>query len=130
MNLYVPNEWAVVKIKTSNGEYAYKVFGGWFGGYTTGDRWRLNSGITKAVRTRQEDYYNSKFPDAVIIDFHGYSGSIYRVNKDSYGLGGFRADVLNQMVKEANEKYGEGAAEIMPADTDWLNFNYEGKYDG
>jgi hypothetical protein len=125
MTIYNPNEWVVVKIKTSKGGYVYKVFGGWWGGYGEGDRWRLNSGITKAVRTSPEDYYNPKFPDAVIIDFHGSSGSIYRVNRDSYGVGGWREDLLNGMVKDANDKFGDGQCEIMPADTDWLNFNFK-----
>ena len=131
MSLYTPNEWAVIKIKDPDGGYLYKVFGGWWGGYGDGDRWRMNSGITKAVRTSKEDYYDARYPDAVIIDFHGYSGSIYRVNKIAYGLGGFRADALNSYVKKMNElHYGENTVVIMPEDTDWFNVNYEGKLNG
>ena len=124
MSLYTPNEWAVIKIKDPDGGYLYKVFGGWWGGYGDGDRWRMNSGITKAEKV---DYYDARHPDAVIIDFHGYSGSIYRVNQIAYGLGGFRADTLDSFVKKLNKKNGEGTVVIMPEETDWFNVNYTGK---
>ena len=124
MSTYTPNEWAVIKIKDPEGGYLYKVFGGWWGGYGDGDSWRMNSGITKAEKV---DYYDARYPDAVIIDFHGYSGSIYRVSKIAYGLGGFRAATLSSFVKKMNEKNGEGTVVIMPEDTDWFNVNYTGE---
>ena len=128
MSTYTPNEWVVIKVRdfddNLNDKFIYRVFGGWWGGYLGSDTWRLNSGILKAEKV---DYYDARHPDAVIIDFHGYSGSIYRVNKIAYGLGGFRADTLNSFVKKMNEKNGEGTAVIMPEDTDWLNLNYTGE---
>ena len=128
MSTYTPNEWVVIKVRdfddNLNDKFIYKVFGGWWGGYLGSDTWRLNSGITKAEKV---EYYDARHPDAVIIDFHGYSGSIYRVAKIAYGVGGWRADVLNKMIKDGNKAHGDGYIEIMPENTDWLNFNYSEK---
>ena len=41
-----PDKWVIIKIG-SDSESSFKVFGSWAGGYLDGDRWRLNSGITK-----------------------------------------------------------------------------------
>ena len=38
--MYKPENWVIVKIND-----VYKVFGGWRGGFATGDSWKLNSGI-------------------------------------------------------------------------------------
>ena len=127
MSTYTPNEWVVIKIKDPEGGYLYKVFGGWWGGYGSSDSWKMNSGIVKAVKSDYTHERIEKHPEWVIIDFHGYSGSIYRVSKIAYGVGGWRADVLNKMIKDGNKAHGDGYIEIMPENTDWLNFNYSEK---
>lgn len=67
-----PENWVVLKI---NGPETYfKVFAGWKGGYTTGDSWRMNSGIVGIEE--DEDYYY----------FEGQSGSWYKCHKNGYGL--------------------------------------------
>ena len=60
---YTPDAWVVLEFEYS-GEVIRKVFAGWYGGYTTGDSWKLSSGITKV------EY------EGDIILFHNYSGSI------------------------------------------------------
>jgi len=65
---YHPNRWLILKMPE-----CYKVFGVWYGGYLTGDSWKLNSGITKV----------EKFDDHYL--FHGYSGSIYNCHKNGWG---------------------------------------------
>ena len=63
-----PDKWVIIKIG-SGSESNFKVFGSWAGGYLDGDRWRLNSGITK-IEEDQDNYY-----------FYGWSGSCYQCHK-------------------------------------------------
>ena len=73
MREYKPDKWVILKIKTSLG-IIYKVMGGWYGGYTGSDTWRINSGITKVEL--EGDVYK----------FYGSSGSVYLCHKDNYGM--------------------------------------------
>ena len=57
--MYTPDNWVIVKI-VYNGKTIYKVLGGWYGNFVTGDSWKLNSGITSV--DEDENYYY----------FHGY----------------------------------------------------------
>jgi hypothetical protein len=65
MNKYTPDTWVILRIKTRKQPPIYKLFAGWYGGYTQGDSWKLNSGIT-IVKTSDKFY-----------EVHGESGSIY-----------------------------------------------------
>jgi hypothetical protein len=88
---YYPDRWLILKTPQ-----CAKVFGVWCGGYTTGDSWKLNSGITKIEEF--DDYYL----------FHGYSGSIYHCRKNSYGSTAYGYSVVqsfgDQMRVIANTK--------------------------
>lgn len=42
---YTPDNWVVIKFGGSDPHY--RVLAGWSGGYTTGDSWRMNSGIVQ-----------------------------------------------------------------------------------
>jgi len=88
MSDYTPDRWVVVKITTDK-ETLYKVFACWYGGYAGSDSWQMNSGI-KSVG-EDESYFM----------FNGYSGSVYRCHKMSYGK-----------------------IEIMPENTNWKELNY------
>ena len=67
-----PERWVILKI---NGPETYfRVFAGWRGGYTSGDSWRINSGIVGVEE--DEDYYY----------FIGHSGSCYKCHKNGYGF--------------------------------------------
>jgi hypothetical protein len=72
MNNYFPDNWVVIKLKGDDPHY--RVLAGWSGGYTTGDSWRMNSGITR--HEFDGDYWY----------FYGSSGSFYKCYVDSYGL--------------------------------------------
>lgn len=89
---YFPNYWQLVKITTPEGNILYKVFATWTGGYTTGESWKFNSGITEV--THDGDYVN----------FKGYSGSVYKcINKDHcYRTTAYTYGVLESMIKKAD----------------------------
>jgi hypothetical protein len=113
-----PDQWVVVKITDRGGpgmnDPEYKVYATWAGGYTDGDRWRLNSGITKV---EEDDNY---------FYFYGYSGSCYKCHKKGYGfMTSYGSNTLDNMIKRAGK--GGVAVEVMDEKTNWfgLKQNYK-----
>lgn len=110
MSDYTPDRWMVLSIQTPK-ETIYKVFATWSGGYTSGDSWKLNSGIVRA--TLVDDHW----------EFDGSSGSVYRCHQDYYGTNGYGQAVLNNLLTRANE---QGIPiEVMDRDTAWATLQYE-----
>lgn len=105
MNEYRPDNWVVIKIKGDHPHY--KVLAGWSGGYTTGDSWRMNSGITMV------DEIENAFM------FKGSTGSVYTCHKESYCLRMNTAGVWAQLEKLHGDK-----VELMPEDTDWMSVDW------
>ena len=105
MSKHTPDNWVVIKINGDDPHY--RVLAGWSGGYTTGDSWKLNSGITE-VDENGKSY-----------SFKGSSGSVYTCGKDSYGLKMNNAYVWAQL----KDRHG-GKVELMDEDTDWLNMDW------
>ncbi len=96
-----PDRWVIVKLPNNY----YKVFGTWTGGYLDGDRWKLNSGISK-VEQDENFYY-----------FIGFSGSCYKCHKKGYGTAtSWGLSVLNKMIEQGN-----GQVELMENVEDWEN---------
>lgn len=85
---YTPNEWVLIKIGGDTPHY--KVFGAWRGGYTTGDSWRMNSGVTSV---KKEGNY---------FIFNGKSGSVYRCHKDAYGI---KSPYANTILSKYESKF-------------------------
>lgn len=78
---YVPDRWVVVRIKPPGEEEWFRVFGGWYGGFTQGDSWKLSSGIVKAID--HPDHY----------EVHNTSGSIYKCWKGTLDDGSRGGDL-------------------------------------
>jgi hypothetical protein len=100
---YTPHNWVVVNI-TSNGETFNKVLAGWSGGYLDGDTWRMNSGIT-AVGKDGSDWL-----------FYGASGSVYRCDRDRYGVRGDAARALNNILSKNSDTVN---SVVLDKNTDW-----------
>lgn len=92
MSTYTHHLWTILEITPPSGEKLYKIFATWRGGYTTGDSWKLNSGNEKIVKDIARGYE--------CYHVHGYSGSIYELHKDGYGLSAYSSGVLQQFLKE------------------------------
>jgi hypothetical protein len=96
MSDYKPDKWVILECKIGD-ETHHKVLATWYGGYATGDGWKLNSGIEHV--TRHDDK----------ISFWGYSGSVYECfdNEISYGMSMYTSSVLNSWTdKLANSPSG------------------------
>ena len=102
MAQYNPDRWVVIKIGDSL-KFHLRVFAVWYGGYTTGDSWKLNSGITKI----EED------GDSYL--FYGESGSVYKCHKSGYGTSAYGHSVLSNMIDNPLNV----TVTIFPEDTDW-----------
>jgi hypothetical protein len=110
-NVY-PENWVVLKMTNlKTNETFYKVFASWVGGYLDGDRWKINSGITK-VDT-----------DELNHTFYGLSGSSYICGKNNYGVNSsYIQSVLNSIIENAS--VGEFKVEVMSKDTKWNKIDY------
>jgi len=71
---YTPDRWVILTIKTTT-DSIDKVFAGWYGGFATGDSWKLSSGIT-----------DMSFEQGDRIEFINESGSVYSCYKNRYGM--------------------------------------------
>jgi len=100
-----PDNWVVIFFNSDDPHY--RVLAGWSGGYTTGDGWQMNSGITRIEQ--DEDYYN----------VHGSSGSVYRCHKDSYCLRMNNGHIWNQLKELHGDK-----VQMMDEDTNWLEMDW------
>jgi hypothetical protein len=105
MNEYTPDNWVVIKIKGDDPHY--KILAGWSGGYTTGNSWRMNSGI---VRVEQTEF---------LYKFYGSTGSCYVCSKNSYCLRMNNAHVWSTL----QERHGDNV-ELMPEETDWMSMDW------
>jgi len=101
-----PERWVILKVGTH-----YRVFAGWRGGYSSGDSWRMNSGIVGVEE--DEDYYY----------FEGHSGSCYQCHKNGYGLkddmyyfSSYVQGVLENLIEKSS-----GLVEVLNEDTDFIN---------
>ena len=98
--MYTCDNWVVIFM--NGGDPHYRLLVGTSGGYTTGDSWRMNSGITKVD---EDDHY---------YYFYGSSGSCYKCNKEAYCLRMNNAHVWAQLQKIYGDK-----VEMMDEDTNW-----------
>lgn len=99
-----PESWVILKFK--NQETFYKVFATWAGGYLDGDRWQMNSGITK-VEEDDNHYY-----------FYGYSGSCYACKKGNYCVAtSYGQGVLDSVLNNAYKVNTQVV--VLPENTNW-----------
>jgi len=86
--MYSPDCYRVILIDTATGQLI-KLFSSWSGGYCQGDEYRINSG-TELITEDQSHYF-----------FHGYSGSIYKLRKDSTGhLTSYSSGIYSRILQQ------------------------------
>lgn len=108
---YCPDKWVMVKFVTEK-QVTYKILASWAETYLGGASWKLNSGCTRIEE--DDDWYF----------FYGYSGSVYRCHKKSYGMTGYTMGVYSRWQKQVAESEG-ASMEIMPEETNFMEIRYE-----
>lgn len=111
MRTYTPDHWVMLKL-TYKDKPIYKILAGWGGSYLYGASWKLNSGVT-----RVEDTGDSYL-------FHGSSGSVYECRKNSYGLSGYTASVLDSFYKDAEDNEDLTIECLHEDQTDFMGIDY------
>lgn len=106
MSYYNPDSWVIIHMKGDQPHY--KVLAGWSGGYTTGDSWRMNSGITECIE--EDDHWL----------FIGTSGSTYACHKDTYGLKMSTAGIWNRIKELHGDKVELMEDSWYWSDVDWI----------
>ena len=95
----------------NNGNVCYNVLASWYGGFTRGNSWKLNSGVNR-VEEDKNYYY-----------FYGASGSVYQCHKKTYGMSAYTMGILNQFYQDA--KSAEGVTiELLQEDTNFITLPY------
>lgn len=85
---YTPDIWVFLEIyDLASCKIKYKLLAGWYGGFTQGSNWRLNSGITEIIE--HEEYY----------EVLGASGSSYTCHKFCEKIGEPTAYVLKDLIQ-------------------------------
>lgn len=92
---YTPNRWVLLKFTNKETQEQHqRVYACWFGGFTSGDRWQLNSGV---VDTHEYDKY---------FVFTSASGKEYICYKNSQGteaMSMYMLNVLDDIIEKAKE---------------------------
>ena len=104
---YTPDRWVIVKYTHPKRKPEYKVLGGWSGGYTTGDSWRMNSGITSMKETE------------TAYEFTGYSGSVYVCRKGGYGMNMIMSSILKNFESDLAKADKTIKQTVLSEDTDF-----------
>ncbi len=102
---YTPDRWVVVKLQI-NSDIIYKVFCTWYGSFTTGESWQINSGITSI-----EDRGNA-------WAFTGISGSVYVCPKQGQGFSLYGKSTFDHLFSRV--------AEVEGASVEVIEFNQIG----
>ena len=76
MSTYYPDRWVIIEIDY-NGDVIRKVLAGWYGGFASGDSWKLSSGITD-IKLEGDVYA-----------FTNESGSIYYCHKNNNSMSSY-----------------------------------------
>ena len=107
MNKYYPDLWKLIKVNGTDPHY--RIFGVWYGTYSRGESWRMNSGIV-GVEETETDYI-----------FTGYTGSEYTCGKSRYGSNTYGYNMMHILIKDSDGTME--AIEDMPQDImniDWI----------
>ena len=99
------DNWVIIFM--NGGDPHYRLLMGTSGGYTSGDSWQINSGVTAV---EEDEYY---------FYFHGASGSVYACNKESYMLRMNNAHIWARLQHEQGDK-----VQMMDEETDWMNHDW------
>lgn len=111
MSYYYPDKFSILKITSPTlGILIYKVLGGWNGSFTTGESWRLNSGI-ESVKVQQT-------PEYLEYEFYGYSGSVYNCADITEGFTSMSYNALQDYIEKVK---GSGVSIELITLKDFLN---------
>ena len=94
MNTYTPDTWCILLFDSPAYGKIHKVFGGWYGGFSHGDSWKLSSGMKDLV---DEGGFYSSLQE---------SGSAYYLYKELEKISAYQMSILQDWQKQMQEQGG------------------------
>lgn len=94
MSVYHPDTWVLVQLQSEEYGKVNKVLAGWYGGFTSGDSWKLSSGIESA---RVEGDY---------LVMPQSSGSEYRCHLGAERFSGMTQSIYQSLLQKSAEDNG------------------------
>lgn len=89
MSEYNPDVWVIVEISGAEvSETYHRILAGWHGGFTTGNSWKISSGVVKILDSGE------------LWEIHNHSGSIYQCHKNCERLSTMTANILSSYVNQ------------------------------
>lgn len=104
MREYRPERWILVKIESERAVH-HRFLAGWYGGFASGDSWKLSSGLLEDEITM----------DGEVFVCPQSSGSCYIVHPSSIGMSSYMHGVAQSFLKEAQDSNGELKFEVLSA---------------
>lgn len=101
MNSYTPDLWVIVEIDVKGHSPVRKVLASWYGGYTSGDAWKLSSGNLEVID--EGDHY--RIPQS--------SGSEYICYKNAVGMSGYTSSVLASWQEQLRVKDSNSTIKVV-----------------
>lgn len=87
-----PGNWKICKISGSEvGEPYYRLLCSWYGSYTTGDSWKMSSGVTKI------------YDKVTYYEIHNVSKSIYACFKNCEGFSVYGSSIYSSYTKQNSD---------------------------
>jgi hypothetical protein len=91
MNIYTPDCWVFVRIETAEHGVIDKILAGWCGGFTTGDSWKLSSGVEKI-----EEFENR-------YEYTNFTGSLYICHKDRERFSNYLSSIFGSFLHDVEQ---------------------------
>ena len=90
MRTYTPDRWTIIEISSAENGSILKILASWYGGFASGDSWKLSSGI----ETIQE--FDNRY------EVINSSGSLYVLFKgeSAYGMSGYSSGVFMNICEQ------------------------------
>lgn len=95
MSTYWPDTWKILSLNTSSGDTIYKIFAGWYGGFSQGDSWKLSSAMFDLKD--EGDFYSSLQE----------SGSTYNLHKNAEKLSSYQMSILSMWEDQLQQNGAE-----------------------
>jgi hypothetical protein len=105
MREYHPDSWKIIEVDSPENGKIHKILASWYGGFTTGDSWKISSGIV-GVKI-----------EGKVFTMPQYSGSVYICHQSNEHVSGIMGSIYASFVKQLAES-GTGTIRMI----DWEEY--------
>lgn len=93
MREYTPDHWVIVEFSGTKVPQTYRrVLAGWYGGFVSGDSWKMSSGVEDMID--RGTYW----------EIPNHSGSVYICHKNNEGFSGYLFNIFSSYASDNSEE--------------------------